>query len=93
MELLKLWNISQKIALTTTILFCLDENKVILLQGTCNLDEALIFLNYNWFPLCKPEILTNYKSKPENFISYCIQLTQSNPQFFHSEITRCASFE
>ena len=61
MELLKLWNISQKIALTTTILFCLDENKVILLQGTCYLDGALIFLNYNWFPLCKPETLTNYK--------------------------------
>ena len=45
MELLEL--VSQKIELTTTILFCLDENKVILSQGTCNLNGALIFLNYH----------------------------------------------
>ena len=45
MELLKL--LSQKIQLTTTILFCLDKNKVILSQGTCNFNGAVIFLNYH----------------------------------------------
>ena len=43
MEVLKLWNVSQKITLTTTTLFSLDENKVLLSQGTCDLNGALVF--------------------------------------------------
>ena len=63
MELLKLLKLSQKTI--TTILFCLDENKVTS-QGTCNVNGVLtIFLNYLWFPQCKTAIL-NIKGKPEN---------------------------
>ena len=46
MELLKLLNSSKKITVNATILFYLDENKVILSQGTCHFKGVLIFLNY-----------------------------------------------
>ena len=44
-ELLKHLKLSQKTI--TAILFCLDENKVIISQGTCNVNGVLtICLNY-----------------------------------------------
>ena len=45
MELLNFLNVNQKITLSTTTLFCIDENRFIS-QGTCNLNGKLTFLNY-----------------------------------------------
>ena len=83
MDLLKLWNVSQIITLTATVLFCLDENKVVLSHGTCNFNRVLIFLNYYWLfnmhqkfsPTIRDEKLTSLES---HFLWYSIDTIKSS---------------